>query len=135
MKILLDTHILIWFHKDDKRLSQKAREIILTPPNEVFYSTINIWEAQLKYLKHPETFKFSGEDLNILSIQANLSCIDIKPVHALALKTLFYSSDAPKPHNDPFDRMLICQAKVEKMLLLTHDASISYYNETCVLQV
>ena len=135
MKILLDTHILIWFHKDDKRLSQKAREIILNPQNEVFYSTINIWEAQLKYLKHPETFKFSGEDLNILSIQANLSCIDIKTVHALALKTLFYSSDAPKPHNDPFDRMLICQAKVEKMLLLTHDASISYYNETCVLQV
>ena len=54
MKILLDTHILIWLHLNDKRLSEKARQIILDLHNKVFYSSVNIWEAQIKYLKHPK---------------------------------------------------------------------------------
>ena len=46
MKVLLDTHILIWLHRNDEKLSQKARKIILNPQNEIFYSAINIWEAK-----------------------------------------------------------------------------------------
>ena len=135
MKILLDTHILIWLHRNDEQLSQKAKEIILNPQNEVLYSAISIWEAQIKYLKHPETFHFSGEILDRLSIEANLSCLYVKPAHSIALKTLSYSKDAPKLHNDPFDQILICQAKVENMLFLTHDSLIPYYDEQCIVPV
>lgn len=135
MNILLDTHILIWLHQNDGRLSQKAREIIINPQNEVFYSSISIWEAQMKYLKHPEVFSFSGEMLDRLSIEANLSCLYVKPSHSIALKSLSYSKNAPKLHNDPFDQMLICQAKVENMLFLTHDSLIPYYNEHCIVPV
>lgn len=135
MRILLDTHILIWLHRNDERLSQKAREIILNPQNEIFYSSINIWEAQIKSLKHPESFSFSGEILDRLSIEAHLSCLYVKPSHSIALKTLSYSENAPKLHNDPFDQILICQAKVENMYLLTHDSLIPYYNEPCILPV
>ncbi|WP_253693336.1 MULTISPECIES: type II toxin-antitoxin system VapC family toxin [unclassified Treponema] len=120
MKILLDTHILIWLHQNDKRLSQKARKIILNPQNDIFYSSINIWEAQLKHLKYPDSFQFSGEHLDKLSLKANLSCLYVKPNHVTALGTLTYSKKAPKIHNDPFDRMLICQAKVENMFLMIH---------------
>ena len=135
MKILLDTHILIWLHLNDKRLSEKARQIILDLHNKVFYSSVNIWEAQIKHLKHPKDFQFSGEALDILSAQANLTCLYVKPAHCIVLKTLSFPVSAPVPHNDPFDRILICQAKVENMLLLTHDDSISYYNESCILKV
>ncbi|EMB25052.1 type II toxin-antitoxin system VapC family toxin [Treponema denticola] len=135
MKVLLDTHILIWLHRNDEKLSQKARKIILNPQNEIFYSTINIWEAQLKYLKHPDSFQFSGEHLDKLSLKANLSCLYIKPSHVIALGTLTYSKNAPKLHNDPFDRMLICQAKVENMFLMTHDSLIPYYDEDFIIPV
>lgn len=135
MKILLDTHILIWLHQNDKRLSQKARKIILNPQNDIFYSSINIWEAQLKHLKYPDSFQFSGEHLDKLSLKANLSCLYVKPNHVTALGTLTYSKKAPKIHNDPFDRMLICQAKVENMFLMTHDALIPYYDENFIISV
>ena len=52
MRILLDTHILVWFHTRDKTLSQKAWDILLDPDNEIFYSSVNIWETQMKFLKH-----------------------------------------------------------------------------------
>ena len=51
MKILLDTHILIWFHTKDSELSEKAWSILLNPENEIFYSSVNVWETQIKYLK------------------------------------------------------------------------------------
>ena len=70
-----------------------------------------------------------------LSLKANLSCLYIKPSHVIALGTLTYSKTAPKLHNDPFDRMLICQAKVENMFLMTHDSLIPYYNEDFILTV
>ena len=53
----------------------------------------------------------------------------------ILLDTLYYSPKAPQTHKDPFDRILICQAKAESMLLMTHDSLIPYYNEPCVLSV
>ena len=113
MRFLLDTHILVWLHADRKKLSQEAIEI----------------------LKNSETFTISGEDLYFLCNRVNINYLAIKPEHAIALKTLAYSSSAPRPHKDPFDRMLICQAKTEGMLFLTHDSLIPYYNEPCTVSV
>ncbi|MBP3709569.1 MAG: type II toxin-antitoxin system VapC family toxin [Treponema sp.] len=135
MKVLLDTHILVWFHTRDSRLSEKAWDMLLDVQNNICYSSVNIWETQLKHLNHPQSINFSGEELNMLSLRANLTCLHIKPEHSIALKMLSYSTDAPRPHKDPFDKMLICQAKVENMLFMTHDSLIPYYNEPCILQV
>lgn len=135
MRILLDTHILLWFNTEDKRLSDNAWDILLNPNNILYYSTINIWETQIKYIKLPNQFNISGEMLNNFCIKANLNCIHVKPEHAFALKTLKYSEEAPIPHKDPFDRMLICQAKTENMMFMTHDSLLPYYNELCILSV
>lgn len=136
MKILLDTHIAIWVHTNTKLLSKKALDIILNPTNTIFYSAVNVWETQVKYLKDSTTFPLSGDRLHELCIQAGMQCLPIKPTHALVLKTLRYNdAAAPRPHKDPFDRMLICQAKAETMLLLTHDELLPHYNEPCVVAV
>ena len=136
MKILLDTHILIWFHSNDSELSSKVWKIILDPENEIYYSSINIWETQIKHLKHANEINFSGDDLNKMSIAAGLKCLNLKPEHCIELKSLIYDEkNAPLPHKDPFDRILICQAKSENMVLMTHDSLIPFYNEPCILSV
>ncbi len=135
MKILLDTHILIWFHTRDSELSEKAWKIILNPENEIFYSSVNIWETQIKYLKHKNEINFSGEDLEEVCKKARLQCLNVEPKHCIGLKTLSYSENAPRLHKDPFDKILICQAKTENMLLMTHDSLIPFYNEPCILSV
>lgn len=135
MRILLDTHILIWILQDDERLPEKVRDILTDQENELFYSSANIWEVQIKHLKKSEEFTISGELLNDLCLQSGLKCLPVSPDHAIALKTLSYSQNAPRPHKDPFDRILICQAKCEGMSLLTHDSLIPYYNEPCVISV
>lgn len=135
MKILLDTHILIWIHEASPKLTEYAIDLIKNPKNTVYFSTINIWETEIKNKKNPNEFTLTGEMLLSLSLQAGFKCLDIKTNHALALKTLHYSNEAPQKHSDPFDRMLLCQAKTENMLLMTHDELIPYYNEKCVIKV
>ena len=97
MKILLDTHILVWFHTHDDALPQEAWDILLNPQNEIFYSSVNIWETQMKFLKHADDINFSGDELNDLSIKAGLQSLPVKPNHCIELKSLVYSEDAP--HN------------------------------------
>ena len=135
MKILLDTHILIWFHTHDRQLSDKALEMLLDSSNDIYYSSVNVWETQMKYLKHKEEINFSGEELHEMSTYAGLQCLYLTPKHCIELRSLQYAEDAPHPHNDPFDKMLICQAKSENMFLMTHDSLIPYYHENCVLEV
>lgn len=135
MKILLDTHILIWFHTRDSELSEKAWKILLNPENEIFYSSVNIWETQIKYLKHKDEINFSGEELENICKKARLKCLNVESKHCIELKTLSYSENAPRLHKDPFDKILICQAKTENMLLMTHDSLIPFYNEPCILSV
>lgn len=135
MKILLDTHILIWFHAQREKLSSKIIAIINDIENEIYFSSINVWETEVKHLLHPDSLTLSGKELLDLSIRSGMTCLYVKPEHALLLSMLRYAEYAPKPHKDPFDRMLICQAKSESMKLMTHDALLPYYNETCVLYV
>ena len=94
MKILLDTHILIWFHSKDSELSEKAWNKLLNPENEIFYSSINIWETQIKYLKHKNEINFSGEELNEMSKKAGLKLLNVKPEHCIEIKSLSYSENA-----------------------------------------
>ena len=127
MKILLDTHILIWFVKDDKLLTKKAVEEITNAENEIYYSIISILEVEIKHINHPAEISLSGEQLLNFCKEYGFIQVPLEPSHILELKNLQRRADSP-PHKDPFDRLLICQAIVENMQLMTHDNRISEYD-------
>ena len=135
MQILLDTHILAWFHTEDKRLNQETWDLIMDRSNMVYYSPISLWECGIKSTTHPDNFPVSAKKLQHLCRAADMIFLPLQPEHIFLLSTLHYSSAAPKPHKDPFDRMLICQAKAEGMKLITHDSLIPYYEEDCIIAV
>ncbi len=134
MKLLLDTHILIWALNDDPRLPKKARELLLKPGNSIYYSVVSIWEVAIKHAIHPGNVAFTGRELAQFCNDAGFLPLNMQEKHVFSLETIERGNDAP-PHNDPFDRMLIAQAKTEKMRFLTHDSLLPYYKEPCILPV
>ena len=134
MNILLDTHILIWALNGDQRLSGKAAEMILDEGNVIYYSTVSVWEVSIKHALHPENVEFSGKELAEFCQEAGFLPIEMRDRHVFALETIKRAEGAP-PHHDPFDRMLIAQAKAENMSFLTHDALLPYYEERCIVPV
>ena len=134
MNLLLDTHILIWALNGDTRLSEKARKLILDKNNAIYYSTASILEVSIKHANHPENVQFTGKELSQFCGEAGYLPVEICDKHIFALETIKRKKDAP-PHHDPFDRLLIAQAKAEKMSFLTHDSLIPYYEEKCIVQV
>jgi Uncharacterized protein conserved in bacteria len=134
MRLLLDTHILIWALNGDRRLPAKARRLILDDGNTLYYSTVSLWEVSIKHAIHPENVEFTGEDLDYFCREAGFLPVEVKNSHVIYLESLRRSEGAP-PHHDPFDRMLIAQAKAENLVLITHDSLLSYYNEKCVMNV
>ena len=123
MKILLDTHILLWVLSNDAKLSEKARKLVENEENEIYYSIVSLWEVELKRLAHPEAMPVCAKELAEYCEQ-----------YIYALAGLKREENA-LPHKDPFDRMLICQATTENMLFVTHDSLIPGYCEPCILAV
>ncbi len=134
MNLLLDTHIAIWALDDDNALSEKARELILNPDNTIYYSTISVWEVLLKHMRRPENIPFDEVDFSEGCKEAGFIPLNLSDKHILAVHTLSRPADR-KEHNDPFDRLLLAQAKVENLSFLTHDELISGYDEKCIISV
>lgn len=134
MKVLLDTHIAIWAVTKDPQLSQMAREILEDADNEIYYSTASVWETTIKHILRPNNVLVSGRRLEEGCEKDGYICLPILNQHAVGIETLKLADHAPR-HNDPFDRLLLAQAKVEGMKFLTHDSLIPYYNEPFVLSV
>jgi PIN domain nuclease of toxin-antitoxin system len=124
MNLLLDTHILLWWFSDDARLSQQARSLIQDSSNTVIISAASAWEISIKKalgkLEAPddleEAVRLSG--FNTLAIQFP---------HALL------AGELPRHHDDPFDRLLIAQTKLEHLLLITHDKRLGEYDVGLIL--
>lgn len=134
MKYLLDSHILIWALFDDEKLPHEAYDLINDPQNEIYYSVASIWEITIKHDKAPLKMPVSGRDLAFRGNQADMVELPILKQHAFELPGLRLRPESP-PHNDPFDRILISQAKSEGMILITHDHLLAFYDEPCVLLV
>lgn len=134
MKLLLDTHILIWALNEDPRLSDEAREMILDENNAIYYSTVSVWEIAIKHAKYPKEVEFTGKEFSQYCQEAGFLPVEIRDRHVYALETISRAEGAPS-HHDPFDRMLIAQAKAENMSFITHDAMLPYYEEKCIIQV
>lgn len=122
MRVLLDTHALLWWLFDDPRLSRKARDTIRKFDNEVFVSSASAWEISTKYRlgKLPEAEE-AASNLPALLRKARFEVLPISIEHALTAGML------GGEHRDPFDRMLIAQAKLERMPLLTLDPAFAKY--------
>lgn len=134
MKILLDTHILLWKLTESPKLPDKANKVLSNPENSIFYSVVSLWEVAIKYMMTPPKIDVSPAQLISYCREMKFNELVLNAGHVLTLETLTRPEDAP-PHKDPFDRMLISQAKAENMIFLTHDALIPYYNEHCIMYV
>lgn len=119
MRLLLDTHALLWALTDDARLQQDARERIADGRNQVLVSAASAWEITIKRavgkLRAPD-------DLARQVAQARFDPLDITIEHAVAV------GDLPNHHRDPFDRLLVAQARVDGLTIVTHDVQIERYD-------
>lgn len=134
MNVLLDTHILLWALGDDTRLSDRAREIILEPGNVIYYSVASVWEIAIKHALHPDNVILSGKELSSYCQQAGFLPLDLRDKHVYSLEEIRRDKNSPR-HNDPFDRILLSQAKTENMSFITHDTLFQGYGESCVILV
>lgn len=132
MRLLLDTHIVIWSLTDDPRLSEKARLLIGDESNEVLYSTASSWEVAIKHAVHPDKMLMGASEFIDYCTQSGLIQLPIRDRHVVTLETI-ERSDGAAPHNDPFDRIMLSQAKADGLTLITHDTRIAEYDEPCVL--
>ena len=122
MTLLLDTHLLLWAAGDPGRLSSKAQGLLSDPATELIFSTASIWEVVIKNALGRSDFSVDPRQLRNGLIQNDYSELEIRSEHALAVGSL------PPIHKDPFDRILIAQAQVENVTLLTTDDMVVRYS-------
>lgn len=134
MKLLLDTHIILWALDDNPKLSEQAKALIMDADNDIYYSSASVWETTIKYMSKPDRVRLSGSKLSELCRKMGYQMLPITDKHVGALETLVFHSEH-RMHNDPFDRIMIAQAKADGMKLVTHDSKIPFYNESCVIVV
>lgn len=121
MKLLLDTHILIWAAGFPDRLSAEARGLIEDMDNALFFSAASLWEVAIKSQLGREDFSVDARLLRRGLLDNGYGEIAITSQHAVAIGGL------PPVHKDPFDRLLIAQSMVEGITLLTADALVGQY--------
>ena len=129
-----DIPILPWAPTDDARLSAKARKLIEDPVNDICYSVVSAWEAQIKHDLHPDKLAVNARELAGYCEQAGFRPLTMRLRHIFGLASLEREPGAGI-HEGPFDRVLVCQASAEKMLLVTHDSWIEEYAEPCAFVV
>ena len=133
MNILLDTHILLWALTGDSKLPESAAEMIDNyEKNTIFYSIASVWETEIK--KSLGKLPISGQELSDYCRQAEFKLLPIEEKHIFTLSSLKREAALPK-HNDPFDRIMLAQAKAEGYQFLTHDTLVVGYQEQCVIFV
>jgi PIN domain nuclease of toxin-antitoxin system len=124
MKLLLDTHILLWAAGQPEKLSESARTLLTKSENALFFSAASIWEIVIKLGLGREDFKVDPRRLRKMLIVHGYTELPVTAEHAFTVQTL------PLLHRDPFDRLLLAQARAEGMLLLTVDPFVFQYQES-----
>jgi PIN domain nuclease of toxin-antitoxin system len=121
MKLLLDTHLLLWAAGEPNRLSREARKLVDNPGNELLFSVASLWEVAIKRSLGRRDFTLDARVLRRGLLDNAYSELPIISEHVVAIDSL------PKIHKDPFDRVLVAQATVEGITLLTTDSLVGKY--------
>ncbi|MDN4544183.1 type II toxin-antitoxin system VapC family toxin [Pseudomonas sp. C32] len=124
MRILLDTHVLLWALADDQRLSGKARQLINTAA-EVYVSTASFWEMAIK--TGLGKLSVDLEEIRQYCVESGFIELPVSAEHAIAVK------DLESHHRDPFDRLIVATAMTEPMKLLTADPILTQYTSLAIL--
>lgn len=124
MRILLDTQIALWTAVDSPRLPPKVRSLVSSGDASLFVSVVSLWEVAIKHARRrgrPGDMPISAAELQRLLSGARCQLIDVLPAHVLELERL------PRLRGDPFDRMLVAQARSEPLRLITADEQLAAY--------
>jgi len=130
LRLLLDTHIILWRMTNDPRLPRQAVQLMDDEAATIAVSTISIWEVAVKWSVRkgrPDDMPLPGQEFLRALQRARLDTIPVLPAHAAAV------DDLPLIHGDPFDRFLIATASHEGMHLLTHDALLRGYGDNVLV--
>lgn len=126
MNLLLDTHVALWAITDSPKLAQKARDLIASSRSTVWVSAASVWEIAIKHSLGRGDMPVSGQDAVRYFRESGYRFLPVEPEHAVMVE------DLPPHHHDPFDRILVAQALVEPMRLLTHDPLVALYSDTII---
>ena len=122
MKILLDTHVLIWALEDSPKLQLNIRDAIIDESNEIYVSTLSLWEIAIKHKNKPESMPFSASQIRDYAMRSGYIFLSL----GLDAISTFDKYDLSN-HKDPFDQMLVCQSQAHNMRLFTHDEALKSY--------
>ncbi len=125
MRLLLDTHILLWWLDDDPALPARAKTLIADPANVVFISPLTLWEIAIK--ARLGKIEADIDEVRVAATDGGLVPLPFTADHAGEVAHL------PDHHRDPFDRGLIAQARREPLRLLTHDGAVAAYGDSVLL--
>ncbi|TVR30993.1 MAG: type II toxin-antitoxin system VapC family toxin [Spirochaetaceae bacterium] len=125
MRLLLDTHILLWAITNDSSLPTAARALIQDESNEVFFSAASVWEISIKHALGRAGMPVSGAEA--------LHWFHVSGYRELTIRAAHAAVELKSIHADPFDRMLVSQALAEPLRLVTHDSTVARYSDTVIL--
>jgi PIN domain nuclease of toxin-antitoxin system len=125
MKIIIDTHILLWWASNDRHLPVKARRLIENRANKISVSVASIWEIAIKQA-------LGRIDIDLKELEEVIIANDFEPL-SVKLHHAISVSELPPHHNDPFDRMLVAQCQAETAYLLTHDEQLRKYGKVVMV--
>lgn len=123
MNLLLDTHLLLWAASEPERLSARARTLLLDPANHLVFSSASLWEISIKNGLDRADFNVDPRRLWRMLLVSGYRELPVTSEHAVAVNEL------PSLHKDPFDRILVAQARVEGFTLLTVDKAVAKYGD------
>jgi len=126
LNLLLDTHVALWAIAGSPKLRQRARDMIESPNSTIWISVATIWEIAIKHSLGRDDMPVSSQDALGYFRESGYRFLSVEPEHAAAV------DDLPAHHADPFDRILVAQAIVEPMRLMTHDPMLCRYSDTIV---
>ena len=126
MNLLLDTHVALWAITDSPKLPQKAREQIQSPKTIVWISAASVWEIAIKHALGRGDMPVSSQDAVRYFRESGYRFLAVEAEHAIVVEEL------AAHHQDPFDRILVAQALIEPMRLMTHDAAVALYSDTII---